>query len=72
MSGRRRLAAVGVAAVVLITTAGCPASERGPREPSEATDGQALPGRPTDATTDLPAYEGPPPGGSGANRPGVS
>jgi hypothetical protein len=63
MSGRRRLAAVGVAAVVLMTTAGCPASERGPREPSEATDGQALPGRPTDATTDLPAYEGPPPGG---------
>jgi hypothetical protein len=63
MTGRRRLAAAGLAAAVLVTTAGCPiAGDKAP-EPTPTSSNQTLPGRPTDATTDLPAYTGPPAGG---------
>src|SRR5688572_8797039 len=61
MTGRRRLAAAALAAAVLT---GCTFGvERSPEPSASPSTGQALPGRPTDATTDLPAYEGPPQGG---------
>ena len=64
MTGRRRLATAAVAAAVLLTSTGCPAAEERSPEPSASTSsGQPLPGRPTNASTDLPAYEGPPAGG---------
>jgi hypothetical protein len=60
MTGRPRLAAVALTGCLLALLAGCPAPvdpEAGP-----STSGQPLPGRSTNASTDLPAYAGPPAG----------
>jgi hypothetical protein len=69
MTGRRRLAAAVLAGCVLLTVAGCPAGGGDRSAEPYASDpsggpptGQSLPGRPTDASTDLPAYAGPPAG----------
>ena len=63
MTGRRRLVPAAIAGCLLLTLAGCPSGEVPDPEPTAATSaGQALPGRPTDASTDLPAYAGPPAG----------
>ena len=47
-----------MAGCLLASLSGCPASDD--RDPALPTAGQALPGRPTNASTDLPAYTGPP------------
>lgn len=60
MLGRRRLAAVALAGLVLVAATGCPAPEQRDAAPSRSDS--ALPGRPTNASTDLPAYTGPPAG----------
>ena len=59
MTGRRRYAAVALTGCLLALLSGCPAPTDPEAGPS--TSGQALPGRPTNASTDLPAYAGPPP-----------
>jgi len=63
LAGRpvRRVLAVAALAGCLLT-AGCPASDdHGPEPtPSPISSEQALPARPTDASTGLPAYAGPP------------
>jgi hypothetical protein len=58
MSGLRRLGALAVAAGVL---AGCTSEPDRTPEPTEMT-AAPLPGRPTNASIDLPPYEGPPDG----------
>jgi hypothetical protein len=58
MTARRRLAAVAVAGCLMASLTGCPAADD--RDPPAPTSGQALPGRPTNASTDLPPYSGPP------------
>jgi hypothetical protein len=61
MTGRRRLGAASLAGFLLLTPAGCTWGEVPDPVPTAAPSaGQALPGRPTDASTDLPAYAGPP------------
>jgi len=49
----RRLRALAVLAGIALLTAGCPVADRG---------GDALPARPTGASTTLPPWSGPPPG----------
>src|SRR5918993_906617 len=57
MTGRRLVAATVAAALL----AGCTSGKDSPPEPTATqTSPQPLPGRPTDASTDRPAYEGPP------------
>ena len=61
MTGRWRLGPAAIAAGLLMTLTGCPAGEIPDPEPTAAPSAdQALPGRPTNASTDLPAYAGPP------------
>ena len=61
MTGRWRLGPAAIAAGLLLTLTGCPAGEVRDPEPTAApSDDQSLPGRPTNASTDLPAYAGPP------------
>ena len=61
MARRRRWGAASIAGFLLLTLTGCPSGEVPDPEPTAATSGgQGLPGRPTDASTDLPAYSGPP------------
>lgn len=57
MTGRRARAGVAVTACLLLLT-GCPAADG--ENPPPTTE-QALPGLPTRASIDLPAYAGPPP-----------
>src|SRR4051794_32114250 len=61
MTGRRRLAAAAVTGCLLALLSGCRAAEPDP-EAGPTASGQPLPGRPPTATTDLPAYTGPPAG----------
>jgi hypothetical protein len=65
MTGRRRLAVVALAACVLTGVTGCPAGEdrSAERTPAPPSAVEVLPGRPTTASTGLPAYDGPPAGG---------
>lgn len=59
----RRALAVAALAGTLLTTAGCPAGRdrsADPTPPPSTAAPSALPGRPTDASTGLPAYAGPP------------
>jgi hypothetical protein len=58
MTRRRRLVAVALAGGLLTSLSGCPAPGDG--DPAPSSSGQPLPGRPTNASTDLPAYAGPP------------
>ena len=67
MTGRRRCAAVALTGCLLALLSGCPAPTDPEAGPS--TSGQALPGRPTNASTDLPAYAGPPPGAPPSTGP---
>jgi hypothetical protein len=61
MTGRWRLGPAAIAVGLLLTLTGCPAGEIADPEPTAApSGGQPLPGRPTNASTDLPAYVGPP------------
>jgi len=62
VTGRWRLGPAAITGCLLLTLTGCPASEDAPDPTVPPSTGQALPGRPTDASTDLPAYAGPPPG----------
>jgi hypothetical protein len=57
MTGRRP-AVVALAAAAVLTLAGCPVEGEQPPEPSATAE--LRPDLPTDATTDLPAYAGPP------------
>ena len=60
MTGRWRLGPAALAAGCLLALSGCPAAESTTPSPPRAVGDQALPGRPTNASTDLPAYAGPP------------
>ena len=73
---RRRLAGLGLAGCLLATAAGCPADEGERPEPSSSagpsagpSSGSVAPDRPTEATTGLPAYGGPPPGAPPSSGP---
>jgi hypothetical protein len=63
MTPWRRLAAAGIAGGLVLTMSGCPAGDddRTPEATPSAAD--VGPARPTDPSTDLPAYTGPPAGG---------
>ncbi|HLM04740.1 MAG TPA: hypothetical protein VK402_06075 [Blastococcus sp.] len=70
MTGRRRLAAVALAACLLGALTGCPTPvDRAPEPSATPTAGDALPARPTGASVDLPAYAGPPPGAPPSRGP---
>ena len=69
MTGRRRLAAVALAACVLATVTGCPAAAERPDTSDPTSSGEVLPARPTGASTDLPAYAGPPAGAPPSRGP---
>jgi len=60
MTRRRRRAAGALVGCALLT--GCPAPvERAPEPSATSQPADALPGRPTGASIELPAYDGPPP-----------
>jgi hypothetical protein len=63
MTGWRQLAAAGIAGGLVLTVSGCPAGEDDPTPEPTRSAADLGPGRPTDPSTDLPAYTGPPPGG---------
>src|SRR5215212_4184707 len=69
MTWWRRLATAGVAGGLVLTLSGCPVGDydRTPEALPSAAD--AGPVRPTDASTDLPAYTGPPAGGPSSAGP---
>ena len=69
MTWWRRLAAAGIAGGLVLTLSGCPVGEydRTPEPVPSAADGGRV--RPTDASTDLPAYTGPPAGGPSSAGP---
>jgi hypothetical protein len=60
-----------LAGALLATASGCPARSHPMPEPSSAppSSHSALPGRPTDASTGLPAYTGPPPNAPSSSGP---
>jgi hypothetical protein len=67
MTGRRRLAAAALTGCLLALLAGCPAPTD--PEPTPSTSAAPLPGRPTRASTDRPAYAGPPAGAPASAGP---
>jgi hypothetical protein len=70
MTGWRRLAAAGAAAGLALALSGCPADEEDDRTPEPAPSAvDTGPVRPTDPSTDLPAYTGPPSGGPSTAGP---
>lgn len=68
MTRWRRPAAAVLAAGLLLALAGCPAGDEDP-PPAPTPSADVLPARPTDPTTDLPAYTGPPAGGPASAGP---
>src|SRR3954454_20225681 len=65
-----RLAAIALAGVLLATLTGCPATpDRAATEPTNDSATAPRPALDTDATTDLPAYAGPPAGAPASAGP---
>src|SRR4051794_16350249 len=65
-----RLAAIALAGVLLATLTGCPATpDRAAPEPTNDSAPTPRPALDTDATTDLPAYAGPPAGAPASAGP---
>jgi hypothetical protein len=70
MTGWRRLAAAGVAGGLVLALSGCPVGDDDDRTPEPAPSAvDTGPVRPTDPSTDLPAYTGPPAGGPSTAGP---
>src|SRR5829696_8717202 len=70
MTGWRRLAAAGTAGGLVLALSGCPFEDDDDRTPEPAPSVvDTGPVRPTDPSTDLPAYTGPPAGGPSTTGP---
>src|SRR5919107_4671092 len=70
MTGCLRLAAAATAAGLALALSGCPADGEDDRTPEPVpTAADTGPVRPTDPSTDLPAYTGPPSGGPSTAGP---
>jgi len=69
MTRWRRLAAAGVAGGLVLALSGCPVGEDEPTPEATPSAGDVGPARPTDASTDLPAYTGPPADGPASAGP---
>ena len=57
----RPLVIAAVTGCLLVSATGCPAPEERSDDRTPTATAAPLPGRPTDASTDRPSYEGPPP-----------
>src|SRR5919107_4049627 len=69
MTRWRRLAAAAVVGGLVLTVSGCPVGDDD-RTPEPTLSGVDVgPARPTDPSTDLPAYTGPPAGGPASTGP---
>ncbi len=69
MTRWRRPAAAVLACGLVLTTSGCPAGDGDPPPDPTPSAVDVGPARPTDASTDLPAYTGPPAGGPASAGP---